>query len=122
MQFAGLGAAKEHIASGKLRALAVTAATRARALPDVPTVGESLPGYEVNSWLGIGAPRNTPMEIVERLAREITSAVSDSNVQARILDSGHEPMPMTRAAFEKFVADETEKFGKLVKLTGIKSQ
>ena len=121
-QFAGLGAAKGYLASGQLRALAVTTATRVQVLPDVPTVGEFVRGYELTSWFGIGAPRNVRSEIVERLEKDITAILSDSDVQARIIDSGHVPVPMPRAAFEKFIAAETDKFGKLVTLTGLKPQ
>jgi tripartite-type tricarboxylate transporter receptor subunit TctC len=122
MQFAGLGAARGYVASGQLRALAVTTATRMQGLPDIPAVGEFLPGYELTSWFGIGVPRNTRSEVVGRLEKEITTILSEPGVQARIIDSGHVPSAMPRAAFEKLIAAETEKFGKLVKLIGIKPQ
>jgi tripartite-type tricarboxylate transporter receptor subunit TctC len=122
LQFAGLSAAKPYVTSGQLRALAVASATREHALPDIPTIGEFVPGYAMNGWLGIGAPKNTRAEIVERLSKEITAGLSDPLVQARLAHSSHIPMPMTSTDFRKFVADETEKLGKLVRLTGMKPQ
>ena len=116
LQFAGLGAAKSYVTSGQLRALAVTSATREPALPDIPTVGEFVPGYEMSGWLGIGAPRNIRAEIVERLSKEITAGLSDPVVPARLAHSNHVPMPMKSAEFAKFVADETEKLGKCQRL------
>jgi tripartite-type tricarboxylate transporter receptor subunit TctC len=121
-QFAGYGAAKEYVASGKLRALAVTSATRERGLPDVPTIGEFVRGYELTFWTGIGAPRNTSSDIVARLSREITASLSDSSVLAQLSETGHVPMPLAPAAFEKLVADETGRLRKLVNSTGIKPQ
>jgi tripartite-type tricarboxylate transporter receptor subunit TctC len=122
LQFSGLGAAMEYVKSGKVRALAVTTATRAQALPDIPTVGEFLPGYEATTWLGIGAPKNTPAEIVEKLNKEINAGLADSHMKARLADLGYVPMPMTPAEFGKFVSDETEKWSSVVKLAGIKPQ
>jgi tripartite-type tricarboxylate transporter receptor subunit TctC len=121
-QFAGLGATKGYIAAGKVRALAVGSATRERGLPDTPTIGEFIPRYEMSAWLGIGAPKNTRPEIVAKLNNEIAAGLSHSKVQSHLAEEGHVPMPMTSAQFEKFVAQETERLGKLVKLTGIKPQ
>ena len=111
----------EHIKTGKLRALAVTTATRAEALPDVPTLGDFLPGYEASTWNGIGAPRNTPAEIVERLNKEINAALADPKIKARLADLGSMVFPGSPADFGKFIADETEKWGKVIKFAGIKA-
>jgi tripartite-type tricarboxylate transporter receptor subunit TctC len=114
LQFSGLGAAMEYVKPGKVRALTVTTATRTEALPDIPTVGEFLPGYAAATWLGIGAPKNTPAEIVERLNKEINAGLADPNLKTRFAELGHVPMPMTSAEFGKFVAAETEKWGTVV--------
>jgi tripartite-type tricarboxylate transporter receptor subunit TctC len=105
----------EHIRSGKLRALAVTTATRSKALPEIPTVGEFVPGYEATSWWGIGAPKNTPAEIVERLNREINAALADPKIKARLADLGAIGIPGSPADFGNLIADETEKWGKVIK-------
>jgi tripartite-type tricarboxylate transporter receptor subunit TctC len=110
--FDNLPVSIEHISAGKLRALAVTTATRSEALPDVPTVGDFVPGYEASSWTGLAAPRNMPAEAVEKLNREINVGLADAKVKARLAELGNVPMPMTAVEFEKFVADETEKWGK----------
>ena len=120
LQFSGLGAAIDYIKPGKLRALAVTTAARIEVLPDIPTVGDSLPGYAATSWVGIGAPKGTPVEIVERLNKEITAGFADAKVKAQFAELGHAPMPMTPVEFGKFVAAETEKWGVVVKAVGIK--
>jgi tripartite-type tricarboxylate transporter receptor subunit TctC len=122
MQFSGPGAAIEYIRTGKLRALAVTTAARFQALPDVPTVGEFVAGYEASSWFGIGAPKNTPTEIIATLNKEINAGLTDPKTRARLDELGNVPMPMTPAEFGKFVTSETEKWGKAVKLAGIKPQ
>jgi tripartite-type tricarboxylate transporter receptor subunit TctC len=108
------------INTGKLRALAVTSATRQAVLPDVPTVGEFVPGYEGNAWFGIGAPKNTPKEIVDNLNSEINAGLADPKLSARLIDLGGVPMSVTPAEFGKFIADETEKWGKVVKFAGLK--
>jgi tripartite-type tricarboxylate transporter receptor subunit TctC len=110
----------EYIRAGKLRALAVNTATRQEALPDIPTVGDSVPGYEANSWTGIAAPKNTPAEIVDRLNKEINAALTDPQMKARLADLSAEPTPMTPVAFGKFIADETEKWGKVIREANIK--
>jgi tripartite-type tricarboxylate transporter receptor subunit TctC len=109
-----------YIKAGNLRALAVSSATRSPALPDVPTVAEAIPGYEATAWYGIGAPKNTPIEIVEKLNREISTCLADPAIQERITDLGGIPMPMTPAEFRKHIADETEKWAKVIKFAGIK--
>jgi tripartite-type tricarboxylate transporter receptor subunit TctC len=111
-----------YIRAAKLRALAVTSATRSAALPDVPTVGEFVPGYEATAWFGIGAPRNTPADIVGKLNSEINAGLVDAKFKDRLADMGGEPMPMSSADFAKFIADETEKWGKVVRAAGIKAE
>jgi tripartite-type tricarboxylate transporter receptor subunit TctC len=119
--FLGFAAASiEHIRAGKLRALAVTTATRSEALPDVPTVGEFVPGYEASDWLGVGAPKKTPAEIIEKLNREIIVAVGDPKLKVRFAELVAEPLSMTPADFGKFIDEETEKWAKVVKFAGIK--
>jgi tripartite-type tricarboxylate transporter receptor subunit TctC len=112
----------EYVRAGKLRALAVTSATRSELLPDIPTVGEFLPGYEASQWYGIGAPKGTPAEIVERLNREINAGLADPRLKARLADLGGVPMPMNPAAFGTLVADETEKWGKVIRTANIKPE
>ena len=112
----------EHIRAGRLRALGVTTATRLEVVPDVPTVGEFLPGYEVSDWTGIGVPKSTPAEIVDRLSTEINAALDDPRMQARLAELGSVLMPMSRADFAKLIAAETEKWAKVVKSAGIKPE
>jgi tripartite-type tricarboxylate transporter receptor subunit TctC len=111
----------EHIRTGKLRALAVTAATRSDALPDIPTVGEFVPGYESTTWYGVGVPKNTPAEVVEKLNKEINAGLADPKIKARFADLGGTPLVGSPADFGKLIADETEKWGKVIKFTGIKA-
>jgi tripartite-type tricarboxylate transporter receptor subunit TctC len=120
--FGGIAASIEHIRAGKLRALAVTTETRLEVLPDVPTVGEFVPGYGMSGWQGIGAPRNTPAEIIERLNKEINAGLADANIRARLADLGVVPTPMTPSEFGKFIADETEKWAKVIKFANIKPE
>jgi tripartite-type tricarboxylate transporter receptor subunit TctC len=110
-----------HIRDGRLRPLAVTTSTRSEALPDVPTIGDFVPGYEASVWYGVGAPRNTPAEIVEKLNKEINAALADPTMKGRFADLDAKPMPMTPADFGKFVADEIEKWGKVVRAANIKA-
>jgi tripartite-type tricarboxylate transporter receptor subunit TctC len=112
----------EYIRAGKLRALAVTGATRSDALPNVPTVGEFVPGYQAYIWDGIGAPKNTPAEIIGKLNNEINAVLSDSIMQTRLAGLGAEPMLMTPVEFGKFIGDEIEKWAKVVKFAGIKAE
>ena len=109
-----------HIRAGKLRPLAVTAATRSEALPDVPTLGEIVPGYEASSVYGLGAPNATPAEIVEKLNNEINAGLADPKLKARITDLGGAPLVLSRADFGKLMAAETEKWAKVVKFSGEK--
>jgi tripartite-type tricarboxylate transporter receptor subunit TctC len=111
----------EYIRAGKLRPLAVTGAARSALLPDIPTVADFLPGYEASAWYGVGAPKNTPAEIVARLNAEINASLADPKLKARFAEVGAEAMPMTPSGFGKFIADETEKWGRVVKFAGIKA-
>jgi tripartite-type tricarboxylate transporter receptor subunit TctC len=99
----------EYIWAGKLRALAVTTATRSEALPDIPTVGEFVPGYETSSWWGVGVPRNAPVEIIDKLNKEINAGIADPELKARLVDRGSTVLPGSAAEFGKFIAAETEK-------------
>jgi tripartite-type tricarboxylate transporter receptor subunit TctC len=122
VMFSTMPASIQYVRDGTLRALAVTTATRSEALPEVPAVGEFLPGYEARVWYGVGAPRNTPAEIVERLNKEINAALANPKLKARLADLGTEPISMTRAEFAKFVVDETEKWGKVIRAANIKAE
>ena len=112
----------EFIRAGKLQPLAVTTATRSEVLPDVPTVGEFVPGYEVSSWQGIGAPRKTPAEIIEKLNREINVALADPKIKAQLADLGNAVIPGSPADFGRLIADETEKWGKVIRAANIKAE
>jgi tripartite-type tricarboxylate transporter receptor subunit TctC len=120
VMFDNLSSSIGHIRSGRLRALAVTTIERARTLPDVPTVGEFVPGYEASAWQGIGAPKNTPPDIVEMLNREINASLADAKIKSRIADLGGAELTGSVAEFEKMIAAETEKWGKVVKFSGAK--
>jgi tripartite-type tricarboxylate transporter receptor subunit TctC len=112
----------EHIRAGRLRALAVTTVARSDALADIPALGEFLPGYEASSWHGIGVPRNTPGEIVGKLNTQINMALADSKMKTRLAGLGGMMLPGTPADFGKLIADETEKWAKVVRFAGIKPQ
>jgi tripartite-type tricarboxylate transporter receptor subunit TctC len=112
----------EHIRAGRLRALGVTTATRLEVVPDVPTVSEFLAGYEVSDWTGIGVPKNTPGEIVDRLSTEINAALGDPEMKARLAELGSVLMPMSQAQFIKLIADETAKWAEVVKSASIKPE
>jgi len=112
----------EHIRAGRLRPLGVTAATRSPVLPDVPTISEFLPGYEATAWEGIGAPRNTPVEIVERLHREVDLCVADPRFVERTLQLGYAPFRSTRAEFTELVVASTEKWAKVIEAANIKAE
>jgi tripartite-type tricarboxylate transporter receptor subunit TctC len=120
--FASVAVAIEYIRAGRLRALGVTTSTRSPTLPDIPTVGEFVPGYEASVWWGLGAPKNTPAEIVEKLNKEINAALDDSKFKARLADLGGVPMSMTVAQFSKFIAEEDEKWDKVMRAAGVKVQ
>jgi len=120
--FNPLPSSLEFIRAGKLRALAVTTASRQAVLPDIPTVGEFVPGYEATAWFGIGAPKNTPAEIVDKLNREINAGLADPQLKARLVDLGGETFAGSPEDFAKFIAAETEKWAKVVKFAGIKPE
>jgi tripartite-type tricarboxylate transporter receptor subunit TctC len=122
VMFPSVVSASAHITARRLRALAVTTGTRWDALPDVPTVGESVPGYEAIVWFGIGAPKATPPEIIEKLNGEVNAAFADSRFKARLADLGGAPFPGTPADFGKVIADETEKWGKVIRTANIKPE
>ena len=113
-------ASLEHIRTGRLRGLAVTTATRSEALPDLPTVGDFVPGYEASSWYGIGAPKDTPAEVVDRLNREINAALADPKIKTRLAELGGKVLPGSPAEFQKMIADEIDKWAKVIKFSGAK--
>jgi tripartite-type tricarboxylate transporter receptor subunit TctC len=118
--FASMPASIEYIRAGKLRALAVTTATRSAALPDIPTVDDFVPGYEASTWYGVGVPKYTPAEVIDKLNNEINAALADPKIKARLADLGGTVLPGTPADFGKLVAQETDKWAKVVKFSGSK--
>jgi tripartite-type tricarboxylate transporter receptor subunit TctC len=120
VMFSNMPDSIESIRSGRLRPLAVTTATRSQALPDVPTVSDFLAGYEVSSWQGVGAPRSTPAEIIDKLNAEINVGLADPRIKARLSDLGATVLVLSTAGFAKFIAEETEKWAKVVKFSGAK--
>ena len=119
--FGTIASCIQFVRAGQLRALAVTTAARSDALPDIPAIAEFVPGYEASISYGIGAPRNTPAEVIEKLNKEVNAVVADPKIKARLADLGVEPTPMTPTEFGKLVADETEKWAKVIKAGGIKA-
>jgi tripartite-type tricarboxylate transporter receptor subunit TctC len=111
-----------YIRAGRLRALAVTTATRSDVLPDIPTLSDFLPGYEASFWFGVGAPKATPAEIVDKLNKEVNAALDDPKMKARLADLGGTPVPGSPAQFGKLIAEETEKWGKVIRAANIKPQ
>ena len=122
VMFPGTTVSIEHIKAGKVRALAMTSAVRSELLPDLPTVGDFVPGYEASQWYGIGVPRNTPVEIVDKLNKEINAAIADAGMKARFAAIGGEPLPGSPAEFGKLITEETEKWGRVVRAAGIKPE
>ena len=120
--FSPLPTSIEHIKGGRVRALAVTTASRWPALPDIPTVAEFVPGYEASTWTGVGAPRGTPAEIVDRLNKEINAGLADPRVKAQLFELGGTALPGSPADFAKLIAAETEKWRKVVKFSGVKAE
>jgi tripartite-type tricarboxylate transporter receptor subunit TctC len=120
--FNPLPSSLDFIRSGKLRGLAVTSATRSDVLPDLPTVAEFLPGYEATAWFGIGTPKETPAEIVDKLNTTINAGLADPQFKGRLVDLGGVPAPMSTAEFGNFIASETEKWGKVVKFANVKPE
>jgi tripartite-type tricarboxylate transporter receptor subunit TctC len=122
VMFDTVPASIEYIRSGKLRALGVTTARRLAALPNVPAVAEFLPGYEASGWQGLAAPKATPVEIVERLNTEVNAGLADAKLKAQLANLGADPMPMTSAELGKLIADDIEKWAKVIKFAGIKAE
>jgi len=120
--FSTMPPAIEYVRAGRLRALAVTSATRSEALPDLPTIADFLPGYEASLTTALGAPKNTRAEIVERLNKEIIAVLADPGMKARLADLGNVPMPMTSADFGKLIAEEAEKWAKVIRAANIKPE
>jgi tripartite-type tricarboxylate transporter receptor subunit TctC len=118
--FGVIVASIEHIRAGRLRALAVTSSIHLAALPDIPSVCDFVPGYEASQWYGVGAPKNTSADIVDRLNREINTALGDTKIKGRLADLGSVAMPMTPTEFGKYIAENTEKWAKVVKFSGAK--
>jgi tripartite-type tricarboxylate transporter receptor subunit TctC len=122
VMFANMSSSIEYVRAGKLRALAVTTMTRSEALPDIPIMSDFVPGYEASLFLGIGAPRNTPVEVIEKLNKETNAGLADPKLKARFADLAGTVLPGTPADFGKLIAEETEKWGKVVKFAGIKAE
>jgi tripartite-type tricarboxylate transporter receptor subunit TctC len=122
IMFVTIAASIEYIRAGRLRALAVTTATRSEGLPDIPTASEFVPGYEASGWNGIGAPKGTPVEILDMLNKEINAALADPKMKSRLADLGGTVLPGSPADFGKLIADETEKWGNVIRALNIKAE
>jgi tripartite-type tricarboxylate transporter receptor subunit TctC len=122
VMFAPVVSSIEYIKSRNIRALAVTTASGSEALPGIPTVGDFLPGFEASAWSGVGAPKNTPAAIIAKLNKEITAGLADAKLKQRLAEWGAVPMPMTPADFGKLIAEETEKWGKVIRAANIKPE
>src|SRR5262245_57131988 len=122
MMFATMPSSIEYVRADKIRPLAVTTATRLALLPDIPTVSETVPGFEARSWYGIGVPKNTPAEIVDRLNKEINAALSDPKMLARLSELEASPIAGSPVDFGQLIAEETEKWGKVIKFSGAKPE
>jgi tripartite-type tricarboxylate transporter receptor subunit TctC len=119
--FENMLSAIEYIKSGTLRALAVTTTSRSEALPDIPTMGDYVPGYDASTWFGVGAPKNTPVEIIDRLNKEINAGLADPKLKARFTDLGSTPFASTPSDFAKLIIEETDKWGKVVRAANLKA-
>jgi len=122
IMFVNTAASIEYVRAGRLRALAVTTATRSEALPDIPTVSEFVPGYEASGWSGVGSPKSTPTQVIDKLNREINTALADPKIKARLTDLGAIVFASTPAEFGKHIADETEKWGNVIRALNIKAE
>jgi len=118
VMFDNLPSSIEHIKAGRLRPLALTATTRLEALPDVPPLGDFVPGFETSAWAGIGAPKNTPAEIIDQLNREINAALADPTVKARFTDIGGEVLALSPTEYARRIGEETDKWAKVIKFSG----
>jgi tripartite-type tricarboxylate transporter receptor subunit TctC len=122
VMFDNVASSIEHIKAGRLRPLAVTASTRWEGLPDIPTVGDFVPGFETNAWAGIGAPKDTPAEIIDKLNKAINAALADPKIKARLADLGGSVVALSPAEYGKRIADETEKWAKVIRTANIKAE
>src|SRR5262245_33949229 len=120
VMLASMSSSIEYVRTGKLRALAVTTVMRSEALPQVPTVNDFVPGFEASFWAGLGAPKNTPTDIVDKLNKEVNAGLADPKIKARLLDFGGDVLALSPADFGKFIADETEKWGRVIRAANIK--
>jgi tripartite-type tricarboxylate transporter receptor subunit TctC len=120
VMFEGITSSVSYVRANKLRALAVTSAKRSAALPDVPPIADTVPGYDASGWFGLGAPKGTPQPVIDTLAKEIAAALADPTMQQKFASLGAEPMPMGPAEFGKLIADETEKWAKVIRVADIK--
>lgn len=118
--FGSMPVSIEQIKAGKLRPLAVTTATRSEVLPDIPTVGEFVPGYEATGWQGVGAPKGTPTDIIDTLNRQINAGLADPSMKVRLADLGYSVLAGSPGEFGKLIADDTDKWAKVIKFAGIK--
>src|SRR5262249_21138956 len=118
--FAAAPGVIEHVRTNKLRALAVTGAARLQAMPNIPTAGEFIPDFEASLWLGLGAPANTPRDLIETLNGDINAVLMDAKIKTRLSELGGVPMPLTAVQFGKLISDETEKWAKVIRFAGLK--
>src|SRR6185295_15500264 len=122
VSFATASASIQYVTTGKLKALAVTSASRSQALPDVPTVAEFVPGCDATTWYGLGAPRNTPAEIIDTLNKAVNAALADPKMRARLAEFAGTTLPGSPTDLARFIAHETEKWAKLIRVAGIKPE
>jgi tripartite-type tricarboxylate transporter receptor subunit TctC len=120
--FGGVASSAEYVRAGKLRALAVTTTTRSESLPNIPIVSEFVPGYEASDWFGLGVPKGTPAEIVDKLNEEIRAGLADPKIKTRLADLGGVVLPGSPSDFGKLIADETEKWGKVIRAADVKAE
>src|SRR5262245_10383490 len=120
--FASMSSSIEYVRTGKLRALAVTTVMRSEVLPQVPTVSDFVPGFEASFWAGLGAPKNTPTDIVDKLNKEINAGLADPKIKVRLADLGGEVLALSPPDFGKLIADETDKWGKVIRAANIKAE
>jgi tripartite-type tricarboxylate transporter receptor subunit TctC len=122
MSFAGVAGSIEHVRAGSLRPLAVTTASRLEVLPEIPTVGETVTGYEASDWFGVAAPKNTPQAVVDRLNKEVATVLADPKIKARFADLGGNVLTLSPSAFGELIANDTEKWGKVIRAANIKPE